>query len=105
MSQITRWPVTLFCQRMSELRSPLKSPEPTIFHDVGTVGKTALPTGLVPSMNKMTRAPVELFCQRISDLPSPLKSAFAGKIVSKARKFGLPPAVPKSVLFPSIVYS
>ena len=55
-------------------------------------------------MTQMTRCPLTLFCQRISDLPSPLKSAFTGKIISKARKFGFPPTAPKSVRFSSIVW-
>src|SRR6266496_839783 len=80
MSQITRSPVTLFCQRMSGLPSALKSPDPTMFHEVPTTPKLTLLLRLVPFMSQITRSPVTLFCQRISDFPSPLKSAFGGKI-------------------------
>ena len=39
MSQITRWPVELFCQRMSALQSPLKS----LFAQGTTLTKLNLP--------------------------------------------------------------
>ena len=39
MSQIPRWPVTLFCQRMSALQSPLKS----LFAQGTTLTKLNLP--------------------------------------------------------------
>src|SRR6266699_1366079 len=74
MSQIKRWPVELFCQRMSGLPSPLKSFEPAMLHTVEIVGKATLPAYVVPFMSQITRSPVELFCQRMSALPSPLKS-------------------------------
>jgi len=41
MSQMARAP-ELFCQRMSGLLSPLKSPEPTIFQEVATDGRKML---------------------------------------------------------------
>src|SRR5438034_1226508 len=74
MSQIKRCPVELFCQRMSALPSPLKSPEPAMLHDVGTVPNLTVDVCAVPFMSQITRCPVELFCQRMSALPSPLKS-------------------------------
>src|SRR5438874_11403 len=70
-----RWPVELFCQRMSTLPSLLKSPAPAISHSVGMVGSnTYVPSQVVPFINHILRWPVELFCQRMSTLPSPLKS-------------------------------
>src|SRR6266550_394074 len=78
MSQITRWPVELFCQRMSGLPSSLKSLEPTMFHDVATVPKLTVDVCVVLFMSHIRRWPVELFCQRMSALPSPLKSLFTG---------------------------
>src|SRR5438094_58351 len=74
MSQIRRWPEELFCQRMSALASPLKSPEPAMLHDVATVPKLTEDLSAVPFMSQIRRWPVEVFCQRMSDLPSPLKS-------------------------------
>src|SRR6266542_2086632 len=74
MSQITRCPVALFCQRMSDLPSPLKSLEPAMLHDLATVRKLTVDRSVVPFINKITRCPVELFCQRMSGFPCPLKS-------------------------------
>src|SRR5438046_7104489 len=74
MIQIRRWPVELFCQRMSALPSPLKSLEPAMLHDVATNPKLTLDVCVVPFMSQIRRWPVELSCQRMSDLPSPLKS-------------------------------
>src|SRR6266496_1427105 len=73
MSQTARMPA-VFCQRMSDLPSPLKSPEPAMLHDVATNPKFTVDVRVVPFMSQITRWPVELFCQRMSDLPSPLKS-------------------------------
>src|SRR5438552_18973346 len=81
MSQITRWPVELFCQRMSALPSPLKSLEPAMLHDVATNPKLTLEVRAVLFMSQITRWPVELFCQRMSVLQSPLESLLPGKIV------------------------
>jgi hypothetical protein len=39
MSQMARWPVEVFCQRISDLPSLLKSLEPTMLHDVADVSK------------------------------------------------------------------
>src|SRR5439155_9180749 len=78
MSQITRCPVELFCQRMSALPSPLKSLEPAMLHDVATNPKLTLDVRAVLFMSQITRCPVELFCQRMSALPSPLKSLEPG---------------------------
>src|SRR5437667_5289667 len=78
MSQITRCPVELFCQRMSDLPSPLKSLEPAMLHDVPTNPKLTAEVRVVPFMSQIKRCPVELFCQRMSALPSPLKSLFTG---------------------------
>src|SRR5438876_8121974 len=77
MSQITRWPLKLFCQRMSALPSPLKSLEPAMLHDVATNPKLTAEVRVVPFMSQIARAP-EVFCQRMSALPSPLKSLFTG---------------------------
>jgi hypothetical protein len=71
---MARWPVEVFCQRISDLPSLLKSFEPTMLHDVATVSKLTLDVRVVPFMSQMARWPVEVFCQRISDLPSLLKS-------------------------------
>src|SRR6059058_5084041 len=78
MSQITRCPVELFCQRMSALPSPLKSLEPAMLHDVATNPKLTAEVRAAPFMSQIKRCPVELFCQRMSALPSPLKSLFTG---------------------------
>src|SRR5438034_10173476 len=78
MSQIRRCPVELFCQRMSALASPLKSPEPAMLHDVATNPKLTLEVRAVPFMSQITRWPVEVFCQRMSALLSALKSLFTG---------------------------
>src|SRR5207247_6103417 len=59
---------------MSALPSPLKSPEPAIFHDVARNPKLTADVRVVPFMIQIRRWPVELFCQRMSALPSPLKS-------------------------------
>ena len=79
MSQITRWPVTVFCQRMSALPSRLKSPEPAMLHDVSTVAQTdkglkrsaihepdyALASRVVLPKNVRLAIPVEVFvCAR-----------------------------------------
>src|SRR4029453_810866 len=89
MSQITRWPVEVFCQRMSALPSPLKSPEPAMLHDVPTVPKLTKDSNVVPFMIQITRWPVELFCQSTSALPSPLKSLF-GEPQGTAAALNLP---------------
>src|SRR5437773_10532717 len=74
MIQILRSPVTLFCQRMSALPSPLKSPELAMLHAVHSVGKLTMEVVVVPFMILILRSPVTLFCQRLSALPSTLKS-------------------------------
>ena len=56
MIQIRRWPVELFCQRMSDLPSPLKSPEPAMFQGISTVPKFTLLTKVVPFMIQIARA-------------------------------------------------
>ena len=53
MSQIPRWPVTVFCQRMSALPSPLKSPEPAMLHDVPTVPKSTKDRNVMPFMGQI----------------------------------------------------
>src|SRR5437667_2609913 len=78
MSQITRWPVELFCQRMSGLPSPLKSLEPAMLHDVATNPKLTAEVRAVQFMTQIRRWPGELFCQRMSALLSALKSLFTG---------------------------
>ena len=81
MSQITRWPVELFCQRMSALPSPLKSPEPAMLHDVVYRSQTdrglkrgaihepdnALASGVVLPKNVRLAVPVKV--ARTSDAP------------------------------------
>ncbi len=74
MSEITRWPVEVFCQRMSALPSRLKSLEPAMLHAVAMVPKLTTDWITVPFMSQITRWPVEVFCQRISGLPFRLKS-------------------------------
>src|SRR5438876_9059692 len=74
MSQITRWPVELFCQRMSALPSPLKSPVPAMLHDVATNPKLSVEIRMVPFMSQITRGSVERFWHRMFALPSPLRS-------------------------------
>src|SRR2546421_649960 len=77
MSQMARAP-ELFCQRMSGLLSPLKSPEPAIFQEVATDGRKMLLPKVVSFMSQRAREP-EVFCQRTSALPSPLKSLFMAR--------------------------
>jgi hypothetical protein len=73
MSQITRWPLTVFCQRMSALPSPLKSPEPAMLHDVyRSQTDKGLKRGAIHERDNALAS--KLFCQRMSALPSPLKS-------------------------------
>ena len=55
MSQIARWPVELFCQRMSDLPSPLKSLEPTMLHDVATNPKLTVDVCVVPFISQIRR--------------------------------------------------
>ena len=65
----------VFCHRMSEWPSSLKSPVPTTFQ----LGPGLAPTvrrrrsGLVPSISQIAAWP-SVFCNRMSELPSPLKS-------------------------------
>src|SRR5438046_9691850 len=74
MIQIRRWPVELFCQRMSDLPSPLKSLEPAMLHGVATDPKLTLLVWVVPFMIQITRAP-EVRCQRMTAVPPPLISS------------------------------
>jgi hypothetical protein len=65
MNQIERSPVTVFCQTMSALPSPLKSADATIDHAVGVEGRAANePSHVAPFMIHIERSPVEVFCQR-----------------------------------------
>src|SRR3954462_12376284 len=66
---------SLFCHRMSDLPSPLKSPLPlTCQLGPGLTGLTTFPESrLLPSISQIAGVP-SLFCHRMSDLPSPLKS-------------------------------
>ena len=48
MTQMTTWPVELFCQRRSGLPSALKSPLPTTCHGAGTFAMNTLEERLVP---------------------------------------------------------
>src|SRR6266550_2060213 len=75
MSHISRSPVDLFCQRISRLPSPLKSPLATIFHALAIVPKLTSAIRVVPLMSHTDRRPVASFCNRRSVSPSPSKSA------------------------------
>src|SRR2546421_11573729 len=97
MSQRARAP-ELFCQRMSGLLSPLKSPEPTIFQEVATDGRKMLLPKVVPFMSQRAREP-EVFCQRMSALPSPLKSLFMARGAEDTILKKLP--LPLSVIYTS----
>ena len=77
MNQIRRWPVLVFCQRMSGFPSPLKSPVPAICQSVETMPRFAVPLWVAPFapvINQTFRWPVTVFCQTRSGFPSPLKS-------------------------------
>jgi len=67
---------SLFCHRMSDLLSPLKSLLPSICQlGPGLNGPTApTDTALVPFINQIAGVPSS-FCHRMSDLLSPLRSA------------------------------
>src|SRR5262249_38058783 len=69
------WP-SVFCQMMSDLPSPLKSPVPITCQVGPELGSTALPVSDVPFMNQITGCPSSL-CHRMSVLPSALKSPVA----------------------------
>src|SRR5207244_13481593 len=62
MSQIARWPVELFCQRMSALPSPLKSLEPTMFIDVATVPKLTVDVCVVLFLSQIAHEVFGIFC-------------------------------------------
>src|SRR2546430_3769343 len=74
INQIRRWPVAVFCQRMSGFPSPLKSPVLAICQAVAMTPRLADPVRVAPFINQIRRWPVTVFCQRMSGLPSPLKS-------------------------------
>src|SRR5918997_683125 len=69
--QIVVWPL-VFCHRMSDLPSPLKSPV-SIACQLGSTSKIGPPVTLVLSISQIVVWPL-VFCHRMSDLPSPLKS-------------------------------
>ena len=74
MVQIAGMPLS-FCQRMSDLPSPLKSAAVIDMPRRPRIGQDRPPpVMLVPSMVQIAGMPLS-FCQRMSDLPSPLKSA------------------------------
>jgi hypothetical protein len=84
ISQIEACPVLLFCHRMSEEPSPLKSPVPTARKLSPGLGLTGPPPIKVfPLISQIEACPVLVFCHRISEEPSLLKSP-----VPTARKLG-----------------
>src|SRR3989442_591971 len=75
ISHMARAP-EVFCQRISGLSSPLKSPEPTSFPAAAMKDRhKLLLQDVARLMSQRAREP-EVFCQRPSALPSPLKSLF-----------------------------
>jgi hypothetical protein len=65
----------VFCHRMSDFPSLLKSPVLTAFQLGPGLGLTGPPPmRLVPSISQIEAWPVLAFCHRISESPSPLKS-------------------------------
>src|SRR5258706_79831 len=63
-----------FCHGMSDLPSPLKSPEPSMCQSLpGLVPTVPLLRTAVPFISQTMAWPLS-FCHRMSDLPSPLKS-------------------------------
>src|SRR6266545_334982 len=65
---------SVFCHRMSDLLSPLKSPAPSTCQLGPGVNPTfPADTTSVPFINQIAGVP-SVFCHRMSDLPSPLKS-------------------------------
>src|SRR5262249_28757252 len=90
---------SVFCQTMSAIPSPLKSPAPiTCQVDPGLAPASAPETRFVPSINQIA-GDASLFCQRMSDLPSPLKSPVA--LMCQADP-GLVRSVPETKFNPSI---
>src|SRR5258706_12132277 len=88
-----------FCQRMSTLPSPLKSPDPTACHVVpGLEPARPPPVSVVPFISQIAVVP-STFCHKRSELPSPLKSpaAFKCQLVP-----GLASAAPETKLVPFI---
>src|SRR5258708_30746530 len=65
---------SLFCQRMSDLPSPLKSPAPMTCHDGPGLRPTLAPERMFRPFISQTAAVPSVFWNRMSDLPSPLKS-------------------------------
>src|ERR1700733_5683495 len=74
ISQIETWPLTVFCQRMSEFPSWLKSPVPTAFQLGPRLATGPPPILVVPSISQIETWPLTVFCHRMSDFPSWLKS-------------------------------
>ena len=65
---------SLFCQRMSALPSPLKSPVPATCQPSPGFARAPPPMKLVPFISQIARCVSSSVCQRMSALPSPLKS-------------------------------
>src|SRR5947209_1972012 len=63
----------MFCHRMSENPSPLKSPVPTAYQLTPGLPRLPPPIRLVPFISQMATSPVA-FCHRTSARLSPLKS-------------------------------
>jgi hypothetical protein len=75
VSQTETWPVLVFCHRMSESPSPLKSPVPIAFQLGPGLGLTApTPVRVVPFISQIEALPMLVFCHRMSEV-SPLKNA------------------------------
>src|SRR5205085_5817102 len=73
--QMTAWPL-LFCHRMSDRLSWLKSPTEMMCQLGPGLPRLAALTRAVPFNSQITPSPVS-FCHRRSGLPSPLKSPVA----------------------------
>ena len=65
--QIEAWPVMVFCQRMSELPSRLKSPVPISVQPRPGLGVTGPPpTRLLPAISQIEAWPF-VFCHKMSE--------------------------------------
>src|SRR6516162_561154 len=74
MNHSTLPPFMLLRQRMSDLRSPLKSPVPTICQSRGRLPTPCETMVVAASISCTTTPPLMVSRQRMSHLPSPLKS-------------------------------
>ena len=65
---------SVFCHRMSEFPSWLKSPVPTAFQLGPGLATGPPPILVVPSISQIETWPLTVFCHRMSEFPSWLKS-------------------------------